>query len=263
MADAILTEPHGNWRKLILNRPEKMNAFNADMHAGLVSALDAADADPDCRAVLITGAGRGFCAGQELGPAVMPTPEGPPDLTPAVAAFNAIVRRIRALPMPVIAAVTGVGAGAGANVAFACDIVLAARSARFIQAFARIGLMPDAGGTWFLPRLIGEARARALAMTGEAVGAEQAEAWGMIWKVCDDDALAEQSAALATRLATQPTQAFRLMKQAFEASAGNSLDAQLELEARLQKEAGHSPDYAEGVRAFLEKRPPVFTGKHP
>jgi len=260
MSDTILTEPRGQWRKLVLNRPDKMNAFNAEMHTALAAALDDAAADTDCRAVLITGTGRGFCAGQELGPAVMPTPDGPPDLTPAVDAFNAIVRRIRALPMPVIAAVNGVAAGAGANVAFACDIVLAARSARFIQAFARIGLMPDAGGTFFLPRLIGEARARALAITGDPVGAEQAEAWGMIWRAVDDAALMTEAEGLAARLATQPTQAFALMKRAFAASASNTLDAQLDLEAVLQRDAGFSPDYTEGVRAFLEKRPPRFTG---
>lgn len=261
MSDTLLIEPQGSWHKLTLNRPSKMNAFNVEMHAALRAALDAAAADPDCRAVLITGAGRGFCAGQELGPAMLPPADGPPDLAPAVAAFNAIVRQIRALRMPVIAAVNGVAAGAGANIAFACDIVLAARSARFIQAFARIGLMPDAGGTFFLPRLIGEARARALAMTGEPVSADQAASWGMIWKAVDDDALAEQAAALAGQLASQPTQAFALMKQAFDASAGNSLDAQLDLEMRLQRQAGHSPDYAEGVRAFMEKRPPAFTGR--
>jgi len=261
MSDVIQIEPRGQWRKLVLNRPEKMNAFNGDMHAALAAALVDAAADTDCRAVLITGAGRGFCAGQELGPAVMPTQDGPPDLTPAVEAFNTIVRRIRALPMPVIAAVNGVAAGAGANVAFACDIVLAARSARFIQAFARIGLMPDAGGTFFLPRLIWEARARALAITGDPVGAEQAEAWGMIWRAVDDAALMTEAEGLAARLATQPTQAFALMKRAFAASASNTLDAQLDLEAALQRDAGFSPDYTEGVRAFLEKRPPEFKGR--
>ena len=259
--DIIHAEQHGAWRKLILNRPDKLNSFNAEMHAAFAAALDAAAADPDCRAVLITGAGRGFCAGQELGPAVMPTPQGPPDLAPVVDDYNAMIRRIRALPMPVIAAVNGVAAGAGANLALSCDIVLAARSARFIQAFVRIGLVPDSGGTWFLPRLVGEARARALAITGDPVSAEQAEAWGLIWKAVDDATLAEEAAKLTAHLASQPTHTIDLIKQAFAASATNSLDAQLDLEARLQQQAGRSADYTEGVAAFLEKRPPHFTGQ--
>jgi 2-(1,2-epoxy-1,2-dihydrophenyl)acetyl-CoA isomerase len=260
MSDIILAETRGAWRKLILNQPDKLNAFNAAMHAAFAAALADAAEDPDCRALLITGAGRGFCAGQELGPAVLPTEAGPPDLAPVVADYNAMVRRIRALPMPVIAAVNGVAAGAGANLALACDIVMAAKSAKFIQAFARIGLVPDTGGTFFLPRLVGEARARALAMTGDPVGAEQAESWGMIWRAVEDDALMPQAEGLAAKLAAQPTQAFALMKRAFDASASNTLDAQLDLEAALQRDAGFSPDYTEGVRAFLEKRPPRFTG---
>lgn len=263
MSEIVLTEPHGAWRKLILNRPDKLNAFSAEMHAAFATALDAAAADPECRAMLVTGAGRGFCAGQELGAAVLPGADGPPDLAPVVADYNAMVRRIRALPMPVIAAVNGVAAGAGANLALACDIVLAAKSAKFIQAFARIGLVPDSGGTFFLPRLIGEARARALAITGEPVSAEQAETWGMIWRAVDDGSLMAEAEKLVAHLATQPTHAFGLMKRAFDASASNTLDAQLDLEAVLQQEAGRSPDYTEGVRAFLEKRAPAFTGKQP
>lgn len=263
METLIRTEDHGTWRKLILNRPDKLNAFSAEMHQAFAAALDAAASDKKCRAILLTGAGRGFCAGQELGPAVLPTPAGPPDLGPVVADYNAMIRRIRALPMPVIAAVNGVAAGAGANLALACDIVLAAHSAKFIQAFCRIGLIPDSGGTFFLPRLIGEARARALAITGEPVTAAQAETWGMIWKSVPDDILAAEAEKLTTHLATQPTHAFALMKRAFDASASNTLDAQLDLEAALQQQAGRSPDYTEGVRAFLEKRPPGFTGRQP
>lgn len=263
MDDLILAEDHGTWRKLTLNRPDRLNAFNQETHKAFAAAIDAAAADQNCRAILITGAGRGFCAGQELGPAVMPTPSGPPDLGPVVADYNAMIRRLRALPMPVIAAINGVAAGAGANLALACDIVLAAHSAKFIQAFARIGLIPDSGGTFFLPRLIGEARARALAMTGDPITAAQAESWGMIWKCVPDAALAAESEKLATHLASQPTHAFALMKRAFDASAHNTLDAQLDLEALLQQEAGSSLDYAEGVRAFLEKRPPAFTGRSP
>ena len=263
MENLILTEDHGTWRKLTLNRPDKLNAFNRETHAAFATALDAAATDKNCRAILLTGAGRGFCAGQELGPAVMPTPAGLPDLGPVVDDYNAMIRRIRALPMPMIAAVNGVAAGAGANLALACDIVLAARSAKFIQAFCRIGLIPDSGGTFFLPRLIGEARARALAMTGEPITAAQAETWGMIWKSVPDDTLAIEAEKLTAHLASQPTHALALMKRAFDASATNTLDAQLDLEAILQQQAGRSPDYTEGVRAFLEKRSPQFTGARP
>ena len=261
MEAVIRTERRTGWRLVTLHRPDKLNAFNGAMHEAFGAALEEAAGDPACRAVLLTGAGRGFCAGQELGPEVMPTPAGPPDLAPVVEQYNAMILRIRALEMPVICAVNGVAAGAGANLALACDIVLAARSAKFIQAFSRIGLVPDSGGTFFLPRLVGEARARALAMLGEPVSAEQAENWGMIWKAVADEELMQTAEAIAAHLATQPTQALRLMKRAFDASAGNTLDAQLDLERDLQQEAARSPDYAEGVKAFLEKRAPVFSGR--
>jgi 2-(1,2-epoxy-1,2-dihydrophenyl)acetyl-CoA isomerase len=260
MDPTVEVERREGWRLVRLNRPERLNAMNAPMHAALLAALDAAAADASCRAVLLTGAGRGFCAGQELGPEVTPGPAGAPDLGPAVDRFADIVRRIRALPVPVVAAVNGVAAGAGANVALACDLVLAARSARFIQAFIKIGLIPDAGGTWFLPRLIGEARARALAMTGAAIDAEQAAGWGMIWQAVADEELMAKAEALTAELARQPTGALGLMKRAFEAGAGNTLEAQLDLERDLQRAAGRSADYAEGVAAFLEKRPPRFSG---
>jgi 2-(1,2-epoxy-1,2-dihydrophenyl)acetyl-CoA isomerase len=258
MSDEIRVEQHEGWRKLVLNRPEKLNAANEAMLQALLAALDEAEADRACRALLLTGEGRGFCAGQELGPAVMP---GQADLGTVAALHHRFVRRLRAVPMPIVAAVNGVAAGAGASYALACDIVLAARSAKFIQAFVKIGLVPDSGASFFLPRLIGEARARALAMLGETVDAERAEAWGMIWKAVDDAALLPEAEKLTAHLATQPTDALAAMKRMFAVSATNTLDAQLDLEQELQAAAGRSADYAEGVRAFMEKRAPVFRGR--
>lgn len=258
MEPSILVVNAGSWIELTLNRPARLNAFNEEMHRALAAALDDAQ-DKACRAVLLTGAGRGFCAGQDLADRNLAA--GAPDLGLSLENFyNPLIRRIRNLRKPVICAVNGVAAGAGANLALACDIVLAARSAKFTQAFAKIGLIPDSGGTFFLPRLLGEARARALAMLAEPVTAEQAESWGMIWKAVDDGALLPEARALAAHLASQPTQALALIKQALGASAVNTLDAQLDLERDLQRRAGRTPDYAEGVRAFMEKRPPKFTG---
>lgn len=261
MTDTIQVERRDGWRKITLNRPDKLNALNARMLEELTAALDGLEADGTCRALLLTGAGRGFCSGQELGPSVMPGPAGAPDLAPIAAAYHrGLVQRLRALPLPVVCAVNGIAAGAGANLALAADIVVAARSASFVQAFVRIGLVLDCGGSFFLPRLIGEARARALAMLGDPVTTEQAEAWGMIWKMVDDPALLEQSEALTGRLAAGPTEAIALMKRAFAASSTNGLEAQLELEAQLQGLAGRTADYAAGVQAFLARRKPVFTG---
>jgi len=226
----------------------------------LMAALDAAEADPACRAVLLTGAGRGFCAGQDLGDVAVKD-DGPPELRAVIERYNALVRKLRAIPMPVVCAVNGVAAGAGANLALACDIVLAARSANFIQAFSRIGLIPDCGGTWFLPRLVGAARARALAILAEPLPAERAAEWGLIWQAIDDDRLLTEAQALTARLANMATVGIALTKRALDAAEANTLDRQLDLERDLQDEAGHTPDYAEGVRAFAEKRPPVFTGK--
>ncbi len=258
---SIRSENRGAWRKIVLNRPDRLNAFNDEMHGALALALEEAAADAECRAVLLTGEGRAFCAGQDLHD-VQADPAEPVDLGRTVEQFyNPLVRRLRSLPKPVVCAVNGIAAGAGANIALACDIVLAGRSARFVQAFARIGLVPDSGGTFFLPRLIGEARARALAMTAEPVPAEQAAAWGMIWKAVDDDVLQQEAEALTGQLATQPTQGLALTKRALAASAANTLDEQLDLERDLQREAGLTPDHAEGVRAFLEKRPARFTGQ--
>jgi 2-(1,2-epoxy-1,2-dihydrophenyl)acetyl-CoA isomerase len=253
--DPILIDHRGAWRIVTLNRPDRLNAFNEAMHRALAQALDDAAEDIDCRAVLLTGAGRGFCSGQDLAAI-----SG--DLGTTIENFyNPLVRRIGAMNKPVVCAVNGTAAGAGANIALACDIVLAARSAKFIQSFAKIGLVPDSGGTWLLPRLIGEARAKALAMLAEPISAETAESWGMIWRAVDDDKLKSEAEALAAHLASQPTQGLAMIKQAFAKSATNSLDAQLDLERDLQRQAGATPDYAEGVDAFIAKRQPKFTGR--
>ncbi len=261
MTQAALVTRHHGWHQITLNRPDKLNPLNPEMLEALSAALDAAEADRSCRALLLSGAGRGFCSGQELGPALISGADGPPDLGPLADAYHRrLIHRLRALPLPVVCAVNGVAAGAGANLALACDIVLAARSASFVQAFARIGLLPDCGGTFFLPRLVGDARARALAMLAEPVSATQAEAWGMIWQAVDDAALMTQAEALTARLAAGPTEALALMKRAFAASASNGLQAQLDLERELQRLAGRSADFAVGVAAFIAKRTPAFTG---
>ena len=247
---------------LTLNRPDKMNAFNAALHEALAAAVRRAATEDECRVVVLTGAGKGFCAGQDLADRVVAPGSGRPDLGESIEKrYNPLVRALRALPKPVVCAVNGVAAGAGANVALACDIVVAAKSARFLQAFARIGLVPDSGGTWVLPRLVGEARARGLMMLADPIGAEQAEAWGMIWRAVDDDQLVGVSREIAMRLAAGPTHAYGLMKRAFLASSSNTLDGQLDLERDLQREAGAADEYIEGVRAFLEKRPVNFRGK--
>ena len=260
MSDTVLVESREGWRKITLNRPDKLNALNSEVLAALTAALDDIEADRTCLAVLLTGAGRGFCSGQELGPAIMPGPAGPPDLGPIADAYHrGLVRRLRALPIPVVAAVNGVAAGAGANLALACDIVLAARGASFVQAFVRIGLVPDCGGSFFLPRLIGDARARALAMLGDPVAAEQAEAWGMIWQAVDDADLMVRGGGSDGPVGGGPDRGARADETAFAASAGNRLDAQLDLEGELQGRAGRSADYALGVQAFAARRKPVFT----
>lgn len=257
----ILVDNRGAWRILTLNRPERMNAFTAEMHRALAAALDDAAADEGCRAVLLTGAGRGFCAGQDLSEVTVESGAAP-DLGATIETFyNPLVRRIRALQKPVVCAVNGTAAGAGANIALACDLVLAARSAKFIQSFAKIGLVPDSGGTWLLPRLVGDARARGLALLGEPLAADTAADWGLIWRAVDDDRLRAEAEALTARLAAEPTQGFALTKQALAHAATNSLDAQLDLERDLQRKAGRTPDYAEGVDAFMTKRAPLFTGR--
>ncbi len=247
---------------ITLNRPEKLNSFTAEMHGELKHALDRVRSG-GARVLVLTGAGRGFCAGQDLGERAVTMRAGAEvDLSKTLSTnYNPLILSIRALELPVIAAVNGVAAGAGANFALSADIVLAARSASFIQAFARLGLVPDAGGTYHLPRLVGHARAMGLAMLAEPLAAERAAEWGLIWKAVDDDKLMDEARALALKFAAGPTLGYARIKRALNASAGNTLAAQLALEAELQRECGHSADYREGVAAFLEKRPPSFTGR--
>jgi 2-(1,2-epoxy-1,2-dihydrophenyl)acetyl-CoA isomerase len=257
----VLVDRREGYRVLTLNRPDRLNAFNELMHAALHDALAEAEADAGCRALILTGAGRGFCAGQDLSDRVF-EPGQVPDLSATIERhYNPLVRALRRLPMPVVCAVNGVAAGAGANIATACDIVIAARSAKFIQAFAKLGLVPDSGGTWFLPRLVGRARAHALALLAEPLTAETAESWGMIWKAVDDDTLMDEAHRLASHFAVQPTVGLGLIKQALDASEFNDLDRQLDLERDLQGQAGRTPDYIEGVTAFFEKRQPRFRGR--
>jgi 2-(1,2-epoxy-1,2-dihydrophenyl)acetyl-CoA isomerase len=258
----ILYEAAAGVAILTLNRPDKLNAFNEAMHSELAQALDRVEADSSLRAVLLTGSGRAFCAGQDLGDRVRGESDAPPDLGATLdRLYNPLIRRICRLERPVVCAVNGVAAGAGANLAFNCDIVLAARSARFMEPFCKLGLVPDAGGTYILPRLVGAASARGLALLGETLSAEQAEAWRLIWRVVDDERLMDEAQALARHLATQPTKGLGLIKRALLASATNSLDAQLDLERDLQREAGRTEDYREGVAAFMEKRPATFKGR--
>jgi 2-(1,2-epoxy-1,2-dihydrophenyl)acetyl-CoA isomerase len=247
---------------ITLRRADVLNSFHRPMAAELRRALDEAGADDAVRAVVITGAGRAFSAGQDLAEAVPPGAAELPDVGEIVRdSYNPIVRAIRDLPKPVIAAVNGVAAGAGANIALACDLVIAAEGASFIQAFSKIGLIPDSGGTFLLPRLVGRARATALMMLGEKVTAERALAWGMIHDVVPDATLLDVAHSLAARMAAMPTRSFALTKRALNASWTNDLDAQLALEEELQREAGRTADYVEGVRAFQEKRAPRFTGR--
>lgn len=246
---------------IVLNRPEVLNSFHLPMARELQDALSVAAADDHIRAVLLTGEGRGFCAGQDLA-AVRLDDSAPLDLGETVRAqYNPIIRAIRRLEKPVVCAVNGVAAGAGANLAFACDLVFASTEASFIQSFSRIGLIPDSGGTFFLPRLVGLARATGLALLGGKLGAAQARDWGLVWEICEPATLRVQAMEIATLLAAQPTRGFALTKQAFNESLMNDLDAQLDLEADLQAEAGRTSDFAEGVAAFRDKRPPVFRGR--
>lgn len=249
---------------LTLNRPERLNAMNPALIEAVKHQLARARDDKDIRTVLLTGIGRGFCAGADLsgsGPGDAGS-DGKPDVGAAMdRLFNPMIRALRSLPKPVVAAVNGVAAGGGANLALACDIVLAARSARFDQAFVRISLIPDLGGTWFLPHIVGDARARALAMLGSSVSAEEAERMGMVWQVFDDAVLMAEASKLAHRLAAGPTLSYAAIKQAIDAAATNTLDQQLDLERDLQRELGRSEDFKEGVAAFLAKRPANFAGR--
>ena len=247
---------------ITLNRPDVLNSFNRAMGKQLHQALaDAAD-DDQVRAVLLTGAGRGFCAGQDLAEVLPAEGQPKPVLGDTVRdTYNPIILGIRNLEKPVICAVNGVAAGAGANIAYACDLVLASNKASFVQSFCKLGLVPDSGGTFFLPRLVGMARANALAMLGDKIRAEDALAMGLIYKVCEPEALMDQALELARGLATQPTAGLGLIKRAFNQSFANDLETQLELERQLQTEAGETYDYNEGVAAFMEKRKPQYKGK--
>ena len=261
MSETILTEDYGDWLEVVLNRPDRLNAFTDEMHLALRAALEGAR-DQGKRALLLTGAGRGFCAGQDLGDRNPDAMDGPPDLGRTVRTFYApLVRLIRSLNFPVVCAVNGVAAGAGANLSLAADIVLAAESAKFIQSFSKVGLIPDTGGTYHLPRLLGEARAKGLALTGDPLSAQQAADWGLIWKCLPDADLMAEARALTAKLAAGPTLGLGLTKTLIQASATHTLTSQLELEAEAMKTCGESADYAEGVRAFLQKRQPTFRGE--
>lgn len=263
MSESIQLNIDAQVATITLNRPDRLNSFNPEMHQALRDALDTVEQPENgVRALLLTGAGRGFCAGQDLADRNVAADVEVPDLGASIQTwYNPLVRRLQALPMPVICAVNGVAAGAGANIALACDLVLAARSASFVQAFCKLGLIPDSGGTWFLPRAVGTQRAMGMALLGDKISAEQAERWGMVWQVCDDDELAEVAGTLARHLATQPTSGLALIKRSIHASADNTLEEQLTLERDTQRLAGQSEDYREGVAAFMAKRKPAFKGR--
>lgn len=261
-SDSVLSAVEDGVLKLTLNRPDKLNAFNIEMHVALRAELERARDDTTIRAVLLTGSGRAFSAGQDLSDRDPRKRTAPHDLGHSLDTYyNPAIRLIRDLRKPVVVAVNGVAAGAGANIALACDIVIAARSAKFVQAFSKVGLVPDAGGSWTLPRILGEPRAKALMLTGEPLAAETAAEWGLIWKAVDDVDLLDQAGQLARKLAKGPTIGLGLTKHLIQLAASNTLDAQLDLERDSQRVAGNSADYAEGVAAFLDKRPPVFRGE--
>ena len=258
----ILFSCDGGIARLTLNRPERKNSFNDAMHAEVREALDRVSADASLRVLLLTGAGRGFCAGQDLGDRTVAPGSEAVDLGASIERnYRPLVLALRRLPLPVVCAVNGVAAGAGANIALACDIVIAAKSASFIQAFSKIGLIPDSGGTYFLPRLVGTARAMGLAMLGERLIAEQAAEWGLIWQCVDDAELGATVEKLLRTLAGAPTAGLAATKRALYAAAGNSLETQLDLERDLQRILGRSDDYREGVAAFAAKRAPRFGGR--
>jgi 2-(1,2-epoxy-1,2-dihydrophenyl)acetyl-CoA isomerase len=248
--------------RITLNRPDRLNSFTAQMHAELRDALARVTGDGDARVLVLTGAGRAFCAGQDLSDRAVAPGAAPVDLGASIEDnYRPLVLSIRNLPLPVVCAVNGVAAGAGANIALACDIVIATKSASFIQAFCKIGLVPDSGGTYFLPRLVGSARAMGLAFFGNRVSAEQAAEWGLIWKCVDDGEFVATTDAMAAQLADAPTAGLAAIKRALYASSGNTLEQQLDVERDAQRALGNSADYREGVAAFLEKRAPRFSGR--
>lgn len=258
--DLVLSATQGAVRTLTLNRPAALNSFTGAMHAQLLAALNAAADDATVRAVVVSGAGRGFCAGQDLNDPEIATPDGsPPDVGAVIERhYRPLALRVRSMPVPVVAAVNGVAAGAGANFALGCDMVVAARSASFIQAFSKIGLVPDCGGTWLLPRLLGRARALGLAMTGDKLLAEEAQRIGLIWQCVDDAALMDSARTLAARLAAMPSRALAETRRALDEAAQLDYAQALDLEARLQRELGRAHDFAEGAAAFRDKRAPAF-----
>ena len=257
----ILFERADGIARLTLNRPDKLNSFNVAMHEQLRDALLQIRADKTLRVLVLTGAGRAFCAGQDLSDRAVAPGGAAVDLGESIDKYYApLVLALRHLPLPVICAVNGVAAGAGANLPLACDIVLAARSASFVEVFCKLGLIPDTGGTYFLPRLLGSARATALAMLGDKLSAEQAAEWGLIWKCVDDEQLVAETDKLARHFASAPTLGLARTKQALQASGLTTLEAQLDLERDCMRELGHSADYREGVAAFMAKRPPRFIG---
>jgi 2-(1,2-epoxy-1,2-dihydrophenyl)acetyl-CoA isomerase len=258
----ILFEITAGVARLTLNRPDRLNSFNTAMHAEVREALGSVAQSADTRALVLTGAGRAFCAGQDLGDRAVAPGGAAADLGDSIEKnYKPLVLALRSLPMPVIAAVNGVAAGAGANIALACDLVIAARSASFVQAFAKLGLVPDSGGTWFLPRLVGHARAMGLTLLGDKLPAEQAAQWGLIWRCVEDGELPAVVDALATQFAAAPTRGLARTKQAMHEGWSRTLEQQLDIERDYQRELGMSADYAEGVAAFTQKRPPQFTGR--
>jgi 2-(1,2-epoxy-1,2-dihydrophenyl)acetyl-CoA isomerase len=248
--------------RLTLNRPDRLNSFNVEMHGEVRDALTRLAADREARVLVLSGAGRGFCAGQDLGDRAVAPGEQGVDLGESIDKYyKPLVLALRSLPMPVIAAVNGVAAGAGANIALSCDLVIATRSASFIQSFSKLGLVPDSGGTWLLPRLLGNARAMGLALLADKLSAEQAAQWGLIWRCVEDAEFKSSVDTLAQQLAGAPTRGLARTKQAIYESWGRSFDQQLDQERDFQRELGRSQDYAEGVAAFTEKRNPKFTGR--